>query len=182
MTVDNTPKTKIFTDLVINDEMINYEKIDICTHPCINSELLEGYIGISVIFDTEGKYLDFPVNISLPVCFLSSLPVSAEMEMEKNFTTESLKRKAPEIEKFTNLYTDLFSNYEKYLNNPHELASLSKENLNNILTILKEYQSFLPNIGSFIEQKEMWSYLEKICIVESTIVSLIALFNEKTLA
>ena len=153
-----------------------FEKFDVCTSPIVN-DTLSGYIDLSLIFDNEEKFIDFPIEISLPVCFLSLVPVNKEMELEKIYSNERLKRKS--VERLFDIYKDVSSNYEKFLSNLELINSLTKEEIQNILAKLEEYKTSLSSIGVYIEQKELWTYLEKVCIMESTIISLIDLLNSK---
>lgn len=155
---------------------VMFEKFDVCTSPIVN-DTLSGYIDLSLIFDNEEKFIDFPIEISLPVCFLSLVPVNKEMELEKIYSNERLKRKS--VERLFDIYKDVSSNYEKFLSNLELINSLTKEEIQNILAKLEEYKTSLSSIGVYIEQKELWTYLEKVCILESTIISLIDLLNSK---
>lgn len=155
---------------------VMFEKFDVCTSPIVN-DTLSGYIDLSLIFDNEEKFIDFPIEISLPVCFLSLVPVNKEMEIEKIYSNERLKRKS--VERLFDIYKDVSSNYEKFLSNLELINSLTKEEIQNILAKLEEYKTSLSSIGVYIEQKELWTYLEKVCILESTIISLIDLLNSK---
>jgi hypothetical protein len=155
---------------------VMFEKFDVCTSPIVN-DTLSGYIDLSLIFDNEEKFIDFPIEISLPVCFLSLVPVNKEMELEKIYSNERLKRKS--VERLFDIYKDVSSNYEKFLSNLELINSLTKEEIQNILAKLEEYKTSLSSIGVYIEQKELWTYLEKVCIMESTIISLIDLLNSK---
>jgi hypothetical protein len=155
-----------------------FEKFDVCTSPIVN-DTLNGFVDLSLIFDNEEKFVDFPIEISLPVCFLSSIPVTKDMELEKIYSNESLKRKSEEIDRLYSIYRDISSNFEKYLDSPDLMNSLTKEEIKTILQKLGEYKNSLPSIGSYIEQKELWTYLEKLCVIESSIISLTDFLNAR---
>lgn len=151
-TVDNSM-------IVEEDYTILNEKIDICSLTN-ESEYLTGYLDLTVLFDQDGKYLDYPINVALPACFLSFLPVMKEMEFEKIVMAEGKKRKADEIVTFDNLYKDVTNNYEKFLNNKELLKNVSKEEIKLFVKTLEGYRVQLSEISRYVERNELWSYLE----------------------
>jgi hypothetical protein len=145
--------------IVEEDYTLLNEKIDIC-NLTNESEYLTGYVDLTVLFDQDGKYLDYPINVALPACFLSFLPVMKEMEYEKIVMSEGKKRKADEIVTFDNLYNDVTHNYEKYLNNKDLLKNVSKEELKSFVKTLEGYRVQLAGIAKYVERNELWTYLE----------------------
>lgn len=138
---------------------VDFETIELCSNPR-TTEFLPGLVDVSVCFDADGNYIDNGINISLPVCMLSFISVTQEMDLERRLLNESKKRKSDEVTVLENVYNDISGNYIKYMDNPDSLKELSKEELNKIHIILDNYKNLLPKIGKYIESNELWALLE----------------------
>jgi hypothetical protein len=140
---------------------ISNEKVDVCTFNSMSdSDCLPGYIDLNIVFDQDLKYLDTPIKIALPACMISLIPVMEEMEYEKKFMDEVKKRTSNEMTEFENINNDIVGNYEKFLNNNDLVVSLDKSQIQLLIAKLEQYSAILPKITNFIEENELWTYLE----------------------
>ena len=84
---------------------------------------------------------------------------------------------AYEIKKFL-LIIDGLNNFDKYQQQPNLIKKLTKDEIEDNIFILEDYQSSLNGIVRYVENNELWDYLGEIDMVSSKIKTLISLFTK----
>jgi hypothetical protein len=159
-------------DAEILDSSNSYDRIAHC-------DLHSGYIDLEIIFDDAGNYIYPPHYVSLPICFLSFLPIDTEMEFERSIANEKKKRNSQEIQTLLNMKNEIQSNYIKYHESPESLYSLNKEEMQKIHANLNSFKLKLPEISLYLEQKELWAYFEDVSRIEEISNSIQNIINQK---
>lgn len=139
----------------------DYDRVDICNFQSNRTiDFLSGFVDVSIIFDCDDKFLEVPLNVSLPVCMLTNIPINKEMELEKIYLNESKKRKSNDIAQFENLHNDVIQNIVKLNDDDNLFSNLNQQDIKSLITKVESYRNFLPVIGKYVETNELWTYLE----------------------
>lgn len=162
-TTSNTSTSNINSIGIIEvsegDCKVDFEKLGTCMFPR-TVEHLPGMVDITVVFDSEIVYLNEQINISLPVCDLSFIPVEKELELEKRFMEENRKRRSDEIKMLETMQKEYTSRLKIFAENAEEMKKLTKGEVGELALLLDRNLGNVPILMDYVEKNEMWNLFE----------------------
>ena len=138
------------------DSHNDYDQLDLCLKNPL--DYLIGLIDVMVCFDNSMNCID-QVLASFPACMLEHIPSKVEMVLEEKYIKDNSKRNAPEIIQINNMLEE-FRKYNIELHNIDSMRNLPLDQIRKLIIILDEFKNLQPGLYTYIENNEMWEYIE----------------------
>ena len=145
---------------------LGYNKTGSCAER--HFEELPGYLSFNIIFNSKNEKLDQPINISIPICYLSPLNVKEEIEIQKRMIFEETLK----IQEKVNFVEDVYNICNKYKGENKLLENMSVEQLKEILEKLD------PNVNWMEYNIEGENLEDKVDFIIKTIPELQRLIQQ----
>ena len=137
-----------------------------------------GVVDVIVLFDEGKSIVNEIMKFALNPCFLKAIDSKEELKLEQRYkekdkTIPLINNKSYELQKL-DIISKQIEKYKIYKSDENAVKNLSKENKDNILFTLEDYQNSLSLIGIYIETNELWELIDTISSLRNEINDILA--------
>ena len=125
-----------------------------------------GVVDVVVLFDERKSIVNEIMKFAISPCLLQSIDSNEEIKLDKRYNEKDKNvpfnnNKSYEIQKLEIILKQI-EKYKIYKSDENAVKKLTKEEKDNLIFTLEDYQNSLGPIGMFIETNELWDLLDKV--------------------
>ena len=138
-------------------------------------------VDIKILLESNNQPIDEDISVAVPPCFLKELEQNEQMLVEKTYNNRNKvignNEEPYEIQRYNLINKKLF-NFEKYCKDENLVKNMNDIEFKKNLFILNDYKNSFYGISNYIQNNELWEYIEGIDICQNKLYKLINLFNK----
>ena len=138
-------------------------------------------VDIKILLESNNQPIDEDISVAVPPCFLKELEQNEQMLVEKTYNNRNKvignNEEPYEIQRY-NLINKKLLDFEKYCKDENLVKNMNDIEFKKNLFTLNDYKNSFYGISNYIQNNELWEYIEGIDICQNKLDELINLFNK----